>query len=348
MNIKLWEPAAELYRKMNLKEFAEIRDRIRAVLYASEGRSAAEIGESVDRSERWVQEWVYRYRDEGFDGLWDLPRPGAPPKISQETLLPVVARILAGPRPEDHVTVFTGKDIQAILSSEFKVDYSLSRVYGFLHLWGLSSLLPRPYHEKNDPEVMAAWLREAPRIVRRIKKKHPDKMLQIWFLDEMRFGMKGFLRRVWARTNSRPNAVKQMGFTSAYIFGGANPITGDRLGLVIDGANTEIMNIYLDMLKSHLGDSVHAVIILDGAGYHRSNDLEIPENMTVLELPPYSPQLNPIERLWNWVKNHYLCNRCYRDLEEVLEVGVAAWLKITAVIAQSVCATSWVNLLKLT
>lgn len=203
MNMILREPSEELRRKMDLKEFAEIRDRIRAVLNASGGMSAAGIAEELDRSERWAQEWVYRYRDEGFEGLWDHPRSGAPPKVAPEELLPAVARILDGPRTEDNVTVFTGKIIQKILESEFRVFYSLPRVYELLHAWGLSSLIPRPKHEKNDPEMMAAWLREAPRIVRQIKK-HPEKIIQIWFLDEMRFGMKGFLRRCWLPINFSP------------------------------------------------------------------------------------------------------------------------------------------------
>jgi len=162
----------------------------------------------------------------------------------------------------------------------------------------------------------------------------------------MRFGMKGFLRRMWAMRGSRPSVIRQNGFTSAYIFGAVNPQNGDRLGLVIDGADTEVMNLYLDMLSNHLSANVHAVIIMDGCGYHmHSDDLEIPANMTVLELPPYSPELNVIERMWNWLKNHYLCHCVYRDIQEIFQTGVEAWGRATAEIIKSLCASKWLSCL---
>lgn len=170
MKVELQEDIEELLRRSRLKEFATIQDRIRAVIYASLGSSAEQIAEQLERDIRWVQSWVYRYRDEGFDGLWDRPRSGAPPKFPQEEIPALAARILAGPTLEDQVMVFTAKDIQKIIAGEFNVICGLTTVYDLLHRWGFSSLLPRPRHEKNDPELMEAWLREAPRIVRQLKK----------------------------------------------------------------------------------------------------------------------------------------------------------------------------------
>lgn len=170
MKVKLQEEAEELLRRSRLKEFSAIQDRIRAVVYAGLGSSAGGIAEQLERDIRWVQTWVYRYRDEGFDGLWDRERSGTPPKFPPEEIPALAARILAGPKPEDQVMVFTAKDIQRIIAREFNVECGLTTVYDLLHRWGFSSLLPRPRHEKNDPELMEAWLREAPRIVRQVKK----------------------------------------------------------------------------------------------------------------------------------------------------------------------------------
>lgn len=170
MKVELQEEAEELLRRSRLREFASIQDRIRAVVYAALGSTAEEIANQLDRDIRWVQSWVYRYRDEGFEGLWDRKRSGAPPKIPLEEIPTLAARILAGPKPEDEVMVFTAKDIQKIIAREFNVECGLTTVYDLLHRWDFSSLLPRPRHEKNDPELMEAWLREAPRIVRQLKK----------------------------------------------------------------------------------------------------------------------------------------------------------------------------------
>ena len=105
MKVELQEEVEELLRRSRSKEFATIQDRVRAVIYAGLGSSAGEIAEQLDRDIRWVQSWVYRYRDEGFEGLWDRKRSGTPPKFPQEEIPALAARILAGPKPEDEVMV---------------------------------------------------------------------------------------------------------------------------------------------------------------------------------------------------------------------------------------------------
>ena len=170
MKVELKETVEELTRRSKARKFAAIHKRIRAVILASFGCTAEEIADQLEENSRWVQTWVYRYRDEGFEGLWDRPRSGAPPKLSPEEIPSFAARILAGPKPEDDVMVFSGKIIQNILDTEFNVKCGLTTVYDRLHRFGFSSLLPRPCHEKNDPELMEAWLKEAPRIVRQLKK----------------------------------------------------------------------------------------------------------------------------------------------------------------------------------
>ena len=125
MKVELQERVEELLRRSRSREFAAIQDRIRAVINAGLGSSAGEIAEQLERDIRWVQFWVYRYRDEGFDGLWDRERSGTPPKIPREEIPGLAARILAGPKPEDQVMVFTAKDIQKILAREFNVECGL-------------------------------------------------------------------------------------------------------------------------------------------------------------------------------------------------------------------------------
>ena len=166
-------PLQELISMTRLKKYDHIRDRIRAVIYALQNDTAEDIALQLDRPMSWVQMWVYRYRDSGLDGLYDLPRSGSPSKLSFPELAKFVKRVLNGPQAEDEVSVFVGRDYKKILSEEFEKEYSLSGVYKLLHNIGLSSLVPRPRHEKNDPEVMNDWLKKAPRFLRRQIKKNP-------------------------------------------------------------------------------------------------------------------------------------------------------------------------------
>lgn len=131
-----------------------------------------------------------------------------------------------------------------------------------------------------------------------IRLKHPDKRIEVWFEDETRFGQQGALTRVWAKTGSRLTAVRQTEYAWVYLYGAVNPQTGPSLGLLAPTTHTDLMSGDLAMLGRELAPDVHAILILDQVGWHQAKDLKVPEDMTLYPLPPYSPELNPAERLW--------------------------------------------------
>lgn len=139
-----------------------VQERIRAIIWAKEGRSGSEIGEWLHRDDRTIRRWVARYNAEGLAGLKGRTGAGHPSKLAREQGVAFRARLKAGPQPEDGVSVLHGRDIQRILSRDFGVDYSLAGVYRLLHRLGLAPLKPRPVHPKNDPEAMERWLAEFP------------------------------------------------------------------------------------------------------------------------------------------------------------------------------------------
>ena len=99
--------------------------------------------------------------------------------------------------------------------------------------------------------------------------------------------------------------------------------------------------MHLAMISSALSPDVHAVLVVDGAGWHSSTDLVVPENLSLLRLPPYAPELNPIERLRLWLKEHKLSNRVFHDLNAILIAGVDAWKALTDDLVRSICRVSW-------
>ena len=138
------------------------RDRFRAVLLALSGREAPRIAASLHRSRRFVQEWVYRYRDGGVAALDDKPRPGKPCRLGPEERERFRRRVLAGPTEADGVCTLRGPEARRILEAEFGQKYSLPAVYTLLHRLRLSPLRPAKRHTKNDPAAMARWLGDAP------------------------------------------------------------------------------------------------------------------------------------------------------------------------------------------
>ena len=111
----------------------------------------------------------------------------------------------------------------------------------------------------------------------------------MWFADEARIGQKNSLTRVWGPTGGRPVAPKDLGFASAYLFGAVCPSQGKAAALIMPICNTVAMNHHLVEISSQVAADGHAVVILDGAGWHRSQGLVVPGNITLVKLPPLQP-----------------------------------------------------------
>jgi transposase len=154
---------------------AKQRDRYRAVLLGLQGQPTKTIMHILDRSKNFVQRWVYAYRDGGIDAICPRRQSGRPRKLSEFEEVQLRERMLAGPKSQDAVCSLRGKDARRILDSEFGVQYSLAGVYVLLHRLGLSSLVPRPRHTKNDPQKMRQWLQEAPLLSKGSDKKDPTR-----------------------------------------------------------------------------------------------------------------------------------------------------------------------------
>ena len=149
------------------------------------------------------------------------------------------------------------------------------------------------------------------------------------------------LTRRWGLTGSRPTAVQQSEYEWVYLFAAVNPLTGDSSALLAPLANTEYMNHPLRFISEQVGPDVQAVLVLDRAGWHLSKALRVPENISLLHLPAYSPELNPVERLWAYLRSHYLSNRVYRDYDDLFQASGKAWNQLTPEQLCSICRTEW-------
>ncbi|MBO0906615.1 IS630 family transposase, partial [Jiella sp. MQZ13P-4] len=123
------------------------------------------------------------------------------------------------------------------------------------------------------------------------------KPLEVWFQDEARIGQQGTLTRIWAERGTRPRAPRDTRYKWAYIFGAVCPRRAKTAALVMPYANTFAMNAHLAEISRAVADRAHAVLVIDGAGWHGSAALRVPDNITIVILPPYAPELNPVENI---------------------------------------------------
>lgn len=182
-----------------------------------------------------------------------------------------------------------------------------------------------------------------PPFVREVKDRRPDKKVEVWVQDEARFGQQGTLTHVWGLKGSRPTAVKQTEYQWCYLYAAVNPATGESAAMLAPSVDTDYMTEHLRIISETLGPDRHAVLVLDGAGWHVSRKLKVPDNVTLLLLPPYSPELNPAERLWAYLRSHYLSNRVYLDYDDLFAAGRDAWNRLTEAEIRSICHTSWIS-----
>lgn len=175
-----------------------------------------------------------------------------------------------------------------------------------------------------------------------MNEQHPGKRVRVFFQDEARVGQQGTLTRVWARTGSRPVKFKQTEYQWVYLWAAVDPVAGQIAAMITPTVNTELMSTFLAGLSGMLAVDEHAVLVLDNAGWHVAKALKIPANLTLLALPPYSPELNPAERLWQWLKSHYLSNRVYAGYDDLVMHSNQALDMLTPELLRSICAASWV------
>lgn len=346
MHVRSRVSAEELRRIEREEQDAGRSRRLRMVILALEGWTAPAIAMAVGLSRRVCQSWVYRFNAEGLAGLVDH-RGGnqKPPVLTSEQEELFRERLAAGPLLEDAVCALRGRDFRRILASEFGVLRSLAGVYFLLHRLGYSCLRPRPRHRQSDPAAQERFQRELPERLGEISAAHPGRRLRVYFEDECRFGQQGTLTRVWSERGSRPTAVRQTEYGYLWVLGVVCPETGHAEGLLSPRLNTTVVNLFLEQFSGTVPEGEHAVLIWDGAGFHTSGALQVPSNVSVLRLPAYSPELNPVENLWHYLKSHYWSNRSYADYAALEEAAISAWRHavLDSDLMKTVCAASYIK-----
>jgi len=141
-------------------------------------------------------------------------------------------------------------------------------------------------------------------------------------------GQKNTITRRWARRGTRPRAPKDQRTRSAYIFGAICPQEGKGAGLVLPKCNTQAMQWHLEEIATQVAPTAHAVVLLDQAGWHMTDKLDIPNNITLMPLPPRAPELNPVENIWQFLRENWLSNRIFKSYDDILDHCCFAWNRL--------------------
>lgn len=154
-----------------------------------------------------------------------------------------------------------------------------------------------------------------------IRRHYPTAALELWAQDEARLGLVPIVRRIWAPRGKRPLAIHRRRYEWLYVYGFVQPTTGRVEWLLLPSVDTDLFQLALCRFAQAVGAGrdKHVVVVVDGAGWHASKKLKVPEGIHLFALPAYSPELQPAEHLWPFLREA-LANEDIANMDELEEI----------------------------
>lgn len=275
---------------------------------------------------------VFNYRDlverGGVKALLTRDWAGGPtPAVRGAVAEEFVRRLEAGQFRQ-------ARDAQEWIKKRTRQTLSTSGVFKVLRRLGGKLKVPRKSHAKKDPAKAAQFKVELPARLTAVVGPEPAQPVRVWVLDEHRYGLLPVLRRVWGRRGVRVHAPYATRYQWGYLHE-ALEVDGKHSAelLFTPAIDRDIHALFLKQIADSDPLALH-VVIADQAGFHLpDHDARIPTNLRLLPLPPYSPELNPVERFGGLIKAA-VANRLYpnlRRLEDHIAAASRRWTTPTAV-----------------
>jgi transposase len=301
------EVAAHLSEKeleARYKQAAEAKDarRWHVLWLMAQGHSTTDVARVCGAHRYTVRQIVKRFNERGADGSLDRRRdnPGKPPRLTAEQQGHLL-EALRGPAPDGGL--WTGPKVAEWITRQTGRATAKTIGWSYLKRVGARLLTPRRRHAKAASEdEQEAW-RAA--FARRLERARIDAILtgsrlEVWAQDEARLGLKPIVRRVWVVDGQRPLARTHHKYEWLYVYAFVHPRTGRTFWLILPSVSTELMSTALEEFARAYGINARrrVLLMIDGAGWHVAQELRIPEGIELVLLPPYTPEMQPAERLW--------------------------------------------------
>ncbi len=261
-------------------------------------------------TERSLRSWVKAFNDRGVDGLIVQKRPGRTAILRGEQATQF-ARLISDPEQADR-TFWTAKAFHGYLSETYQVECSYETVVRFFHRQGFALKVPQPWPDRQD-EV----LREAFR--QQLQELSQDPDVELWFADESGFEGDPRPRRRWDKKGHKTRSTKNGDHLRMNVMGMVCPRTGEFFAIEASHSDSDTFQAFLNEAdRSVTVQRRRNILIVDNASWHKRKSLNW-HGWEVMYLPPYSPDLNPIERIWLVMKATWFNNYICRHLDQLLE-----------------------------
>ena len=286
--------------------------RLNTIRLLLAGQSRAMVSQIFCRSDRMIRLWIELFNHGGIDALITRPRPGRPRKVKLQRVRDLLVPVLENPQSAGQVH-WTGVKLHGYLQEKLCLELGYRTAIRWLHELDFHLRLPRPWPERQNEE-------ERNRFRAELNALSQDPNVELWFSDEC--GVEGDPRprRRWVQPG-KPRTVPYLGdHIRQNVIGAVAPRSGKFFGLIVDGVDTDVFQVFLDELNKAIPkkEGVRQILIVDNASWHKAARLHW-HHFEPKFLPGYSPDFNPIERFWLRLKADWFWDYFARTPDDLTE-----------------------------
>ncbi|RPJ10999.1 MAG: IS630 family transposase [Desulfobacteraceae bacterium] len=266
---------------------------------------------------RALRKWINSFNDSGVDGLIVKKRPGRMTIIKDQQALEL-SDLIDQPQQADR-TFWTARAFHGYISKQYQVECSYETVVRFFHRQGFALKTPQPWSDKQDQQLREAFLVELEQLY-----NQPD--ADVWFADESGFEGDPRPRKRWDKKGRKTRVTKNGGHLRMNVIGMVCPRTGQFFAIEASHSDSVTYQAFLDEASKTISfQRATNVLIMDNASWHRRKTADW-HGWQPKYLPPYSPDLNPIERIWLKMKARWFNNHVCKNEEELIDrLDQAIW-----------------------
>lgn len=304
--------ASEVSKRHRVEKVGWKKERLLALKLLLEGElDIAAVAHLVGRHRNSINDWIRLFRNGGIEALLTRGEgSGRKGKMTAEASVELTEKLKAG-------EFRTAGQAEAWLKEKHGIEFGTNSIYYQLGKLGGRLKVARPSHLKKDEEAASAFKVTLVEKMKGLELPAGCKV-KLWVYDEMRYGLHPLVRRVWSLKGVRVVTPVERRFEWGYLFGAFEVGGGASEFLYSPTVNKEADVHFLQQISASDKGAMH-VVIGDGAGFHhRNGGGELPGNLKIITLPAYSPELNPVEKFWDIVKDT-ICNTAWPTLEALEE-----------------------------
>jgi len=289
---------------------SETAQRCTAIQLLLSGVSREAVCQALIITERAVRKWIKAFNEKGIDGIIAKKRPGRT-SILKGDKAKQFAKLIEQPETADR-TFWTAKAFHGYIGEAYQVECSYQTVVRFFHDQGFALKMPQPCPDRQDEEQRQKYLQW-------LKQICTNDQVDIWFQDESGFEGDPRPRRRWDKKGNKTQVTKNGDHLRMNVMGMVCPRTGEFFAIETSHSDTETFQAFLHEANQHIDfKRPYNILVLDNASWHKKKTLNF-FGWNPKFLPPYSPDFNPIERIWNTMKARWFNNYVCRDLQQLID-----------------------------